>query len=362
VTAASVGEVAAPISPRSSVNFDRLGIVLPQADVFGRADLPVTLDARALPPGTKPVRLILNVMVAPDGAGEKAVVSAFLNERLVESAVAAIGEPTRLDIALPEGLGGASASVRAVVQRRSAQGDCRFEPQGYPAQILGSSAVILESAEARAQDFSDLIPHWANGVEVLVPVLAADRPLDVVGMLAGALDALAAETAPISVRFIEPGSAAAAGAPFLAVGDAPPAQASPRVRFDRGRVTVADRSGRALLDLGGFSAGAVAQVVNAGEHAGLWIKPLAGDGVLPALTQLKLDRGDVAFVDGAGVALAMSTERDTLIRVTYPDQVSWLTVADRFRPWIVGSLWALATIVFVFALQRMFRRRSRADG
>jgi hypothetical protein len=57
----------------------------------------------------------------------------------------------------------------------------------------------------------------------------------------------------------------------------------------------------------------------------------------------------------------MSTERDTLIRVTYPDQVSWLTIADRFRPWIIGSLWALATIVFVFALQRIFRRRPRAS-
>ena len=121
----------------SQINFDRLGIVLPQAEVFGRADLPVTIDTRTLPAGTKPSRLVLDVMVAPDGAGEKAVVSAFVNERLVDSAVAATGEPTRLDFPLGDGLIGTTASVRAVVQRRSAQGDCRFEPQGYPAQILG---------------------------------------------------------------------------------------------------------------------------------------------------------------------------------------------------------------------------------
>jgi hypothetical protein len=67
-------------------------------------------------------------------------------------------------------------------------------------------------------------------------------------------------------------------------------------------------------------------------------------------------------VDATGVALALSTERDTLVRVTYPDQVSWITVADRFRPWIIGSLWVLATVGFLFALQRMLRRRTARAG
>ena len=122
-------------------------------------------------------------MVAPDGAGEKAVVSAFVNERLVDSAVAATGEPTRLDIPLPDGLVGAIANVRVVVQRRSAQGDCRFEPQGYPAQILGSSALVLGQAPARAHDFSDLAAHWAHGVDVLLPAAAADQPPRVLGIV-----------------------------------------------------------------------------------------------------------------------------------------------------------------------------------
>jgi uncharacterized membrane protein len=54
----------------------------------------------------------------------------------------------------------------------------------------------------------------------------------------------------------------------------------------------------------------------------------------------------------------MSTERDTLIRVSYPDQVSWLTLADRFHAWIVGTFWILITIAFLFVLQRMLRRRT----
>ena len=93
----------------------------------------------------------------------------------------------------------------------------------------------------------------------------------------------------------------------------PPAGAAPRVRFDRGRVAVTDRAGRTLLDLGGFAGGAVAQIVTAGDYSGLWIKPLSADGSAPAPADLHLDHGDVAFVDANGVALAMSTERDTVV-------------------------------------------------
>jgi hypothetical protein len=149
--------------------------------------------------------------------------------------------------------------------------------------------------------------------------------------------------------------------PFIAISDTAPSGSNPRVRFDRGQVAVADRSGKVLLDLGGFSSGAVAQLVNAGAQPGLWIRPLASDGSLPTPAAVRLDRGDVAFVDKSGVALAMSTERDTLIRVTYPDQVSWLTIADRFRPWIIGTLWVAATLGFMVVLQRMFRRRRASD-
>ena len=111
------------------------------------------------------------------------------------------------------------------------------------------------------------------------------------------------------------------------------------MRFDRGRVAVIDRSGHTLLDLGGFVGGAVAQIVTAGDYPGLWIKPMSADGAAPAPAELHLDHGDVAFIDANGVALAMSTERDTVVKISYPDQVSWLTVAERFRSWIIAGLW-----------------------
>jgi hypothetical protein len=346
--------------PTDLVNLDRLGVLLPEADVFGRAALPLTIDTRALPAGTTPSRLVLDVMVAPDGTGERAVVSAYINDHLVDSVVAVTGARTRLDIPLPDGMIGTTASVRALVQRRSAQGDCRFEPQGYPAQILGSSALVLKSAGPQVRDFSALVPHWVNGLDIVLPQMVAEQPLTVLGLVAEVLNVLAAELAPLQVHLVAPGATYEPAGPFIVVSDVAPAGIAPRVRFDRGRVVVADRTGRTMLDLGGLTNGAVAQVVIAGNHAGLWLKSLAADRSLPTPTRLKLDRGDIAFLDETGVALAMSTERDTLIRVSYPDQMSWLTIADRFRKWIIGGLWVLATIAFLVVLQRLLRRRRPA--
>ena len=356
IASASVGDAAPLAQPTDRTSFDQLGIAPAEAEVFGRAELSTVIDTRHLPGGTRPVRVVLDVMVAPDGAGAKAVVSAFVNERLLGSTVAAGNDITRLDMPLPEGLVGTNANIRAVVQRDSAQ-DCRFEPQGYPAQILGSSTLVLAPAEGAAHDFSDLVARWSGGLDVWLPAATADQPELALDLVAQIANQLSPDNAPIRVSLAAPDAAPAPGGPFLAVSDVPPAGAKARVRFDRGRVVVADRSGRTLLDLGGFVAGAVAQVVTAGDNSGLWIKPLSANGALPAPSDLHLDHGDVAFLDGTGVALAMSTEHDTVIRITYPDQVSWLTVADRFRTWIVAGLWLFATATLLLALQRMFRHR-----
>jgi hypothetical protein len=357
IVSATVGQSSPPDLPIDRVSFDQLAVAPAQAEVFGRADLAAVIDTRRLPAGTRATRLLLDVMVAPDGAGEKAVVSVFVNERLLGSTVAAAGEPTHLDLPLPDGLFGTIANVRALVQRDSAQGDCRIEPQGYPAQILGSSSLTLESVDGAAHDFSDLTSRFARGVELRLPAGAADHPTLVLGLISQVVNQLSPDSAPVSVNFVGAG-APAPTVPFIAVSDAPPAGTAPRVRFDRGRVAVTDRSGRTLLDLGGFVGGAVAQIVTAGSSSGLWIKPMAADGSTPAPSDLHLEHGDVAFIDGNGVALAMSSQRDVLVQISYPDHVSWLTVAEHFRSWIIAGLWLFATAALLLTLQRMFRRRS----
>ena len=362
VPVAAVGDMADQALPSTRVTFDQLALAPASAEVFGRADITFAIATRMLPRGTKPTRLMLDLMVAPDGAGEKAVVSVFVDERLLGSAVASIGEPTRFDLGLPDGLVGSVLNVRVLVQRRSAQVDCRFEPQGYPAQVLGSSAVVLTEADATPRDFANMAAWWASGIEVWLPSPGVERPAPLMTVIADTLATLSPETAPIAVNFTGSDGVATPTAPFIAVSNRPPAGTTPRVRFDRGRVVVADRSGRTLLDLAGFTGGAVAQIVSASGQPGLWLKPLASDGTLPAPATLRLDRGDVAFVDNTGVALAMSSERDRLVRIAYPEEVSWLTIAERFHTWIIGAIWVLVTAVFLFGLQRMLRRRGTHAG
>jgi hypothetical protein len=361
-SSASVRQVSTSKGPVDRISFDALGLVAAQAEVFGRADLAVSIPGRILPSGTRPSRMVLDLMVAPDGAGEKAVVSVFVNERLLASTVASIGEPTRLEFALPDRLVGSAANIRAVIQRRSSQGDCRFEPQGYPAELLGSSSVILSAAGPVAQDFSDLATLWANGVEILVPESTSEHPLSVLASLADILNVLSKESAPVEVKYIRSGAVPAPGAPFIAVSNVAPLGAEQRVLFDRGRVEITDRAGFTLLDIGGLSTGAVAQIVTSNAHPGLWIKPLASDGSLPPSPAVNLDRGDVAFLDITGVALALSTERDTLLRVSYAEERSWFTRLDRYRSIIVACIWALITLVLLFVLQRIYRRRNATAG
>ncbi|WP_315721570.1 MULTISPECIES: hypothetical protein [unclassified Bradyrhizobium] len=355
---ASIGSISAARKLSDRISFNDLGLTAPRVDVFGRAELLITIASQSLPAGTRPSRLVLDVMVAPDGAGEKAVVSAFVNEHLLASTVAAIGGPTRLDFALPEGLVGTIANVRTVVQRRSSQGDCRFEPQGYPAELLGSSQVMLSPAGPAARDFSDLVSLWGNGIQILLPASTADRPLSVLASLSNVVSGLSNRTTPIEVTYVDARAAAAPSAPFISVGNSPPAGADQRVRFDRGRVAITDRSERVLLDVGGMTTGAVAQIVTANGFPGLWIRPLSGDGSLSASPAINLDRGDVAFLDRSGVALALSSYRDTLLRVTYADQPSWTANLDRGWPWIVGITWVLATLALLMLAQRMYRRRA----
>ena len=357
IPSATAGAAAPPDLPTDRITFDQLAVAPAQAEVYGRADLVAVVDTRRLPSGTRPKRLLLDLMVAPDGAGEKAVVSVFVNERLLGSTVAATGEATHLDLPLPDGLVGTIANVRAVIERDSPQGDCRFEPQGYPAQLLGSSSLVLAGADGATHDFSDLAPRFAHGLELLLPVAAADQPGLVLGLVAEVVNQLSTDATPLSVSLTAAGNAPTPAEPFIAVSDVPPAGATPRVNFDHGRVAVTDRAGHMLLDLGGFVSGAVAQIVTAGDYPGLWIKPTSADGSAPAPAALHLDHGDVAFVDADGVALAMSTERDTVIKISYPDEVSWLNVAGRFRSWIIAGLWLFATAALLLTLQRMFRRR-----
>src|SRR4029079_17908008 len=101
-------------------------------------------------------------------------------------------------------------------------------------------AIILTDAAEKPHDFADLSAWWANGIEVWLPSPALRRPRSRMGLIADTLAALTPDAAPITVKF-NGNEAPAPTAPFIAVSNRTPSGATARVRFDRGRVVVADR-------------------------------------------------------------------------------------------------------------------------
>ena len=233
--------------------------------------------------------------------------SVFVNERLLGSSVAQIDEPTRFDLPLPDGLVGTIANVRVVIQRRSAQGDCRFEPQGYPAQILGTSSVVLAAADARAARL--LRSCRALGGRRRYPCPGRrSRP---------SRSARSPHSAPCLTALVAggcghhrsshspPGAVPVPAGAFHWLGDA-----SARERGAACAIRPGPRRGdrpsgshgarpRRILD------GAVAQLVMAGDFPGLWIKPLAADGTVAVARPTFISSAAMSpSSTSAGVAMA----------------------------------------------------------
>jgi hypothetical protein len=220
IASATVGEAAPADLPTDRVTFEQLAVAPAQAEVFGRADLtPSSTFAGCRPERVR--RGFCSTSWWRPTAPARRRSSAFSSTSACSAARSRRPASDASRSALPDGLVGTIANVRAIVQRDSAQGDCRFEPQGYPAQILGSSALVLASADGAAHDFSDLTPRFAHGLELLLPASAADQPNLVLGLVAEVVNQLSPDVAPLS-QFHPPAVRRRRTARFIAVSDRRP--------------------------------------------------------------------------------------------------------------------------------------------
>ena len=344
-----------------ALTFDRLRTDLGARSVIDRALWSVSIGGRDLPSSRRVSGVRVDVAVAPDDVRSNAVVSAFFNDRLMDSVTTDNNVMARLKFDVPDGMAGLNNNLRVVVQRQTRGGDCLTMPVGSPAQLLDSSAVLTAPAADLAHDFFELAPKFRDGVEVFVD---RDSALDQTSRLA-TLSAVARELspagAPVRVRYVEPGDSPRPSGSFIAMTANPPEQANTPIRFDRGRAVVRGPEGQTIADLGRLGDTMVAPVARTNLESGLWIRPVAAgaEPVVPA--SLRLDRGNVAIIDGAGVAFAFSNERDRLVEVVYPEQSTMAEIANAYRPWIVGALWLASSLLIVVGLLR-FHRPGRPAG
>jgi hypothetical protein len=334
------------------LTFDQLHGDLSVADVVGRASWEVNFSERDMPAGKTATGLRLDVAVGRDTNEAPPIVNAFVNGTLLASAPASAKGPTRLIVDLPEGLSGSSNTIRVSLIRQPKGGNCVTQPVGYPAQLLPSSEVTLSEAPHGTDDFYRLTGRFHDGVTLALPgggdaaMLAKLLPI-----AASAVAGLVPQGAPINVIFDK----ATPKGPFIIVGRDTPEGAKPPIRFDNGRLVVADSSGNALYDAAALDRRTVAQIIDIGGTPGLWLRPASDFAT--SNEPMALDRGDVAFVTDRGVDLAFSTKRDRLIDIQYPDNLNVFAYLAKYRLWLIAAAWLAITAGFIWSLRRLYRRR-----
>ncbi|PEQ10493.1 hypothetical protein B2G71_21945 [Novosphingobium sp. PC22D] len=350
---ASSGAVANAASatddaPDRRLTFADLGADTSVQSIADRGTWTLALPITSLPENRRPSALVVDVAVADDGSATPPVVTVLMNGLLLGSAEAERGAMTRLRLDLPEGLTAARNSIEVSVTRQVRAGDCAYSPQGYSAQLLPSSHVVLGEAGSPA-DFSDLGPQFAGGVTIVVPGAEA---LPALGRLLGTL--IDGETPlRISYRAIPPEG------PYVLVASTPPKGSDPPVRFDQGQVRLAGEDGATLIDGAAMQGLTTVQLLRDDDRPILWIRPGGNFAQLAEadINAAGLSRGDVAFFDGDGAILAFSTQRDRLIDIRYPDRTDIADLVRRYHLWLIGAGWLLVSLGFIYLLRRIYQAR-----
>lgn len=329
--------------------------------VVSTEDFLVPFQFSDLPVGKTVSGVSLQVAAALDPEGRGATASVFLNDTLLGNRPLNSGQPEQLTFSVPQGLLGRDNLLRVSIQRQPSGGECRFKPQGYPAQVLPGSALELADADQQDQNFFSLRQEFGDGVQVVLdPQLSLDFD-QTLPWLAGVAGSMIPDRATIlpraSVDALETNN------PFLVISDQNPGDRDPLITFDQGRIEIRDSEDRVVYSGEELSRLGVVQIVSRGETRGLWLRPGVGPApVLSPETPMILDRGDLALIGEEGIIVATSTDRSPLVDVVYPDRTSLAQILAKYRPWIVGGVWILITLIVLIVFQRIYRGRRGSDG
>ena len=353
----SVNQLADMGGGGRAMTFEELGLAARDGELDERVqfDVPFASDRLPRDASLEGVKLELAIGAAPSDANADASIFAFLNGRLLGSRRASGAVPTTLSLSVPDGLVGRDNMLSVRIQRPPRVGACANPGPGQPVQLLPSSSLQFAAASLDARQFYELPQLFRSGVDIVLPADPTRLAEALPHLLTTAADLLP-DDAPLAIR--KEARPAAGDKPFIIVSRGEPADSEPRLRFDQGALTISRGDGKPLIDLAnGDEAPTIAQVLRAPKATGLWLRP--GNTLPePEAAGGRLDRGDVAVIDKAGIALAFSTEQKQTVTIAYQDIRSWGDRAAEYRPWIVGALWIALTALFIRTLSRMYRSRS----
>lgn len=334
-----------------TVPLGELGVELRTRWIGERGGWRFGLPLVRLPAGRVPVGVVLDV-AAPAGSGGRPVSAAvWLDEELLHTGPLPDGPgPHRLRLNLPERDVRLAPELRVELVRQAEADPCTSRPTQLPAQLLASSYLILGAAPRHPRTFAELAALLDEETPLLVERDRLDRPTNLLTTLVGIGRHLFRPGAPGRVIPIDGDDPLRPERPFLLVGGVARPELVAPLRLDRGRVALVGRASGPLLEIAPGTNIAVAQLVRLGEQPGLQLAGLEPE--LPSWPGDRLDREDLVVGDRSGTRIALRTTRDTVIRVAYPEAISWF---DRLAPWrwgLILAFWAALSACLVVVLRR----------
>jgi len=329
-----------------------------------RAEWRLGFSMRDLPSGTAP-RTLDVALHAPPGSRANAAVT--LNEVVLGALPVPAEGRLRFALPIPPLLLGFDNQIRITLHREAGPGG--------PAQLLPESSLRLAPA-SMARQFLDLPPAYAAGVEVILDAPGGVAPAESLGPALWLLRRLAPPGTPIRVTLQDPTQPARPVGPFLSLTALPPEGSAPPLRLEPGRLELREVASRRVLELGGIERIWAAQIIEAAGQPGLWLRAPATPPALTTAPPL-LDRGDVALIGAAGVALAwQATPLPTPPAAAFtplsaptaapapaaasPGEPSFV---QRWRPVVAGLIWVIGFGLVVYAMsnpRREWRPTRRA--
>lgn len=332
---------------------------LPPQQVVTSSTFELPFSADDIPRGRQIDSLALIAASALDPDGQGATLTAFLNDTMLGSRPLDSGQPAQMSFDIPHDLVGRANTLRVVVQRQPAGGSCTDKTQAYPAQILPGSRFLLAADDSAADDFFRLSRQFGAGAELVVAPDITLSQDELLRWTAGVAGAILPDGTPVVLR--RDIAALAGPGAFIIVSNAAPAGTNAAVTLDEGAISIRDADGTVLFEGQDLDRLGIVQIVSLDGKKGLWIRP--GSGPAPELSQaqpLVLDRGDLALLDDSGVVVVTSTMRSDVLSIVYPERTSITQILAKYRPWLMGGLWLLLTLMMLSVFQRLYRSRRDA--
>ncbi|MEP3439946.1 MAG: cellulose biosynthesis cyclic di-GMP-binding regulatory protein BcsB [Sulfitobacter sp.] len=354
-----VRTIDTPTTSANSISLATLGGDLREKLIISSDQYVIPFQSSDLPAGktVSQVDLMLAAALDPSGTGASATI--YLNDTLLGARSLERGQPERVKFDVPDGLISRDNVLRVSFQRQPSGGQCRVKPQGFAVQLLPGSTLELKNLPGGDESFFQLRQEFSRGAQVFVdPTLELSQTalMPWLGSVAGTI---IPDSAPIIARnaLVDIN----ADAPFLIVSAENPGDGEPLITADKGRIEIRDRNGDLMFDGEALERFGIVQMITRNGVNGIWLRP--GTGPAPDASQqtpFVLDRGDFALVGQEGVVVSTSTRSNSLIDVVYPDQTTFVEILDKYRPWIVGSVWLALTLMVLAVFQRIYRRRRDA--